>query len=79
MLTNNQYPEIYIYELYILYITIYDPLIKQTLEYIIRANSKANEETEESDDEDEQCLIFLQYRGKITEQYTQSLHILEGP
>ena len=68
LLTNNQYPE-----------SFYEPLIKQTLEYIIRANSNTNEDTEESNDEDEQCLIFLQYRGKITEQYIRSLHILEAP
>ena len=68
LLTNNQYPE-----------SFYEPLIEQTLEHIIRANSKTNEDTEESNDEDEQCLIFLQYRGKITEQYIRSLHILEAP
>ena len=50
--------------------SLYEPLIKQIL---------TNKDTEESNYEDEKCLIFLRYRGKVTEQFIISLHILGAP
>ena len=68
ILTNNQYPE-----------SFFEPLIKQTLEKIIRATKTSIEDNELDNNEDELCLLFLQYRGKITDQYIQSLKILKAP
>jgi len=60
MLEKNQYPP-----------SFFNPIIKQTLEKI--QIPKSTDVEEEKDDPAEEKLIFIQYRGKITEQFERSL------
>ena len=68
ILSNNQYP-----------ISFFEPLINTNLEniFIKRGCQLTNEES--NDDEEIRCLYFLQYRGKITEEYISTLRRIQAP
>ena len=69
MLQNNQYPPWF-----------YEPIIKTTLEIIVTNQTKKSEEekTEENDTNDEK-LLFLQFRGKVSEKFERALKKLDTP
>ena len=66
VLRNNQYPA-----------NFYEPLIKSSIEklYLPRTENEAEEEEGEKSEH----LLFLQYRGKVTEDYVQALRKLKAP
>ena len=66
ILHNNQYPA-----------DFYEPLIRASIEklYVPREIS----EPESESDEVAKHMVFLQYRGKITEEYVRALHKLNAP
>ncbi len=81
ILERNQYPP-----------SFYDPIIKQTLETILNANmtekqhpnnSKSSEIIEETavqtGEEIPKRAIYIQYRGKATEDYARKLHQVKAP
>ena len=67
--------------------SFYNPIIKETLENIFRKSSKAAEDTLTSSNESSTTPleevpkrgIFIQYRGKCTEDYARSLHKCKAP
>ena len=66
LLQKNQYPS-----------SFFDPLIKKTIHAIV---SKYEKPTEiEEDNKTEEKLIFVQYRGKLSDQFEISLKKLEIP
>ena len=67
VLRNNQYPA-----------NFYEPLINASIEklYLPRTEIEAEEEVEE---EKSKHFLFLQYRGKVTEDYVRALHKLNAP
>ena len=72
ILENNQYPK-----------SFYEPIIKKTLTKIIENEKKENvidpsEEKEEEDPKDEK-MIFVAYRGRVSERFEQSLRKLNTP
>ena len=66
ILDNNQYPP-----------SFYEPIIKRTLNKIIDSNSE--QQHVEKEDQKEAKLIFIQYRGRITEKFEQSLKRCTAP
>ena len=60
ILELNQYPP-----------TFYDPIIRETLENIIRADvqEKAEKPEEQSPSRSKKASLIIQYRGKVTEDY----------
>ena len=68
ILHNNQYP-----------LSFYEPLIKFTLEKLIRTSHSEPENGESSDTDDSKCLVFLQYRGRITDDYVGALRRMKAP
>ena len=66
ILENNQYPP-----------SFYEPIIKRTLNKIIDSNSE--QQNVEKEDQKEAKLIFVQYRGRITERFEQSLKRCMAP
>ena len=65
MLENNQYP-----------VSFYEPIIEKTINNILK--DKDDEKIDE--DEKKECkLIFVQYRGKVTERFEHSLKQINAP
>ena len=67
ILESNQYPP-----------SFYEPIFKKTLNTIITKPEDKQEETEE-EEEVEKAMIFLQYRGKLTEKFEHALKRIEAP
>ena len=67
MLRNNQYPT-----------NFYEPLIHSTIEKLLQPQRR-NEAEKEEVEEVPKHLLFLQYRGKVTEEYVQALNKLNAP
>ena len=63
ILRRNQYPE-----------TIFEKIIHSTLEKIITRTSK-----DPPDDDDNKKMIFIEYRGKITDEYITKLKLTSAP
>ena len=72
ILEINQYPP-----------TFYDPIIRETLESIIRSGVKEktekNEEPSSSQQSQRKASLIVQYRGKVTEDYARALHKAGAP
>ena len=74
VLERNQYPP-----------QFYDPVIKQALDKIVRndqPNQEGVEETEDKADEENQIpkkMIFLQYRGNVSEDFCRALKRCNAP
>lgn len=70
LLECNQYPS-----------SFYEPIINKTLTNIITAKNKEAAVTDESEDdqEEERKLIFIQYRGKVTEKFESALKRIKAP
>ena len=70
ILEENQYPP-----------TFVDPIIHKTLENIINPNEKDTNtsSTDSTLPTAKKALVFVQYRGKCTENYAQSLHRCNAP
>ena len=72
ILEINQYPP-----------TFYDPIIRETLESIIRSGVKEktekNEEPSSSQESQRKASLKVQYRGKVTEDYARALHKAGAP
>ena len=79
MLEQNQYPPAF-----------YEPIIEQTLNQIIRGsqegvtdtvppNDSVTQEEVVEPDSIQKRLIFIQYRGKCTEDYARALHRCKAP
>ena len=66
VLERNQYPR-----------SFYDPIIRKTLSKIIDNVTKVDSEEEEK--EPEKKLVFVQYRGRVSEKFEQSLRKLNTP
>ena len=66
VLENNQYPSHF-----------YDPIIEKTLNRIRAPEEKENEN--EDEDTPEKKLVFVQYRGKVTDDFERSLKRIEAP
>ena len=65
ILDNNQYPA-----------GFYEPIIERTLNNILSHDVKEEEEGEE----EEECkLLFVQYRGKVTEKFESNLKRINAP
>ncbi|XP_057312284.1 uncharacterized protein LOC130653790 [Hydractinia symbiolongicarpus] len=58
-------------------ISFYEEIIEKTLEKIYRPKPPTIEES--NDDEAEKKLVFLQYRGKVTEKFERSLKRINAP
>ena len=67
LLENNQYPR-----------SFYDPIIERTISKICQTTDNENE-VQQEEEEPEKKLIFLQYRGKVTENFERSLKRLNAP
>ena len=67
ILENNQYPASY-----------NDPIIAKCIKSIVVAKDKEAEEPEEIEKAEEK-MVFLQYRGKVTEKFKYSLKSMELP
>ena len=82
LLTKNQYPS-----------SFFEPIIHQTLTKIMKPDSEPNEADEDetsenvddatlagpSVDEKDKFKLFVQYRGKSTDQFAKSLHNCQAP
>ena len=72
ILQRNQYPE-----------SFYEPIIKKTLTKIIenrRVNQSENEVVEdESDEEDIRKIVFVGYRGKVSDDFEKCLQRINAP
>ena len=66
ILHNNQYPA-----------DFYEPLIRASIEKLYVPHEISEPESES--DEVAKHMVFLQYRGKITEEYVRALHKLNAP
>ena len=66
VLHNNQYPA-----------DFYEPLIRASIEKLYVPCEISEPESES--DEVAKHMVFLQYRGKITEEYVRALHKLNAP
>ena len=66
ILQNNQYPP-----------TFYEPIIKKCLHSILDPSDKDKED--ESEEQPEEKMIFIQYRGKLTEKFTRTLKKMQAP
>ena len=55
--------------------------IERTIRKIVEVKDNDNRESDEKDknEEKEEKLIFIQYRGKITEKFEQSLRRIQAP
>lgn len=67
LLQNNQYPP-----------SFYNPIIERTLNKILQIK-ETNEQQQEAEPEGEKKLVFLQYRGKVTENFERSLKHVNAP
>ena len=70
ILLDNQYPP-----------SFFDPIIKKTLHSIFEnKEATAQDEAEKKDDEEEERkMLFIQYRGKVSEKYEKSLKRIGAP
>ena len=71
VLEHNQYPP-----------NLYEPIIKETLESIIRKEHHSMERLDHSKESERKFTkipIIVQYRGKCTEDYARALHKVEAP
>ena len=69
VMQDNQYPS-----------SFYDPIIKRTLHAIFEKKEKSDgENTKNGEQEEEQKMLFLQYRGKVSEKYEKSLKRIGAP
>ena len=66
ILENNQYPP-----------SFYEPIIKRTLNKIIDSNSE--QQDFEREDQKKAKLVFVQYRGRMTERFEHSLKRCMAP
>ena len=67
VLCNNQYPT-----------NFYEPLIHSTIEKL-HLPQRSNEAEKEEVEEVPKHLLFLQFRGKVTEEYVRALNKLNAP
>ena len=67
VLERNQYPP-----------TFYEPIIKQTLDTIL-ATTEVTSSTSPDQTNAEKKQVFVQYRGKVSEDYARSLHRIQAP
>ena len=51
----------------------FDPIIKKTLHSIFENKEVTVEDDAEKKEEEEQKMLFIQYRGKVSEKYEKSL------
>ena len=68
VLENNQYPS-----------RFYEPIIKIVIDNILRQQSEEVDENNEEEKEVEEKMIFIQYRGKVTEKFEQALKRIQAP
>ena len=69
ILRDNQYPA-----------DFYDPIISATLNKIIKSENPPVEEIAEKEDQKpEEKLLFVQYRGKVSENFEQTLRKIKAP
>ena len=66
ILENNQYPA-----------SFYEPLISATIEKLLVVAKPNDPETDQ--DEEKAHMLFLQYRGKVTDDYVRALRHLKAP
>ena len=62
--------------------TFYDPIIKETIHSILTEGKKTNKESisnTEISDTIAKRPLFIQYRGKVTEQFAKNLHKCKAP
>ena len=67
ILQNNQYPQ-----------RFYEPIISRTLSKIIQ-NDENREDDTEKEEEVEEKMVFVQYRGRVSEKFEDSLKKLKVP
>ena len=67
MLQNNQYPE-----------RFYEPIIARTLTNIIEKGTNRENETNEEEQAEEK-MLFVQYRGRVSEKFEGALKRLKVP
>ena len=65
LLRNNQYPP-----------TFYEPIIKKTLEKIV--NAKEPTSVQENEEIEEEKLVFVEYRGKVSDRYKNAMFQLKS-
>ena len=68
ILQDNQYPP-----------SFFDPIIKQTLHSIFETKEKSDGEDTEKEEEEDRKMLFVQYRGKVSENYEKSLKKIGAP
>ena len=68
ILENNQYPP-----------SFYNPIIEETISRLLLPEEVKTEMTNENDSAIQKKMIFIQYRGKVTEDYARSLHKINAP
>ena len=71
MLERNQYPPAF-----------YNPIIDETISNIVNKSTKPNVGVTDDRPEEEsvpKALVFVQYRGKVTEDFARALHRAEAP
>ena len=71
VLDNNQYPSAF-----------YNPIIEDTITRLINSSEDEENKTNcnvERDDTQQKKLVFIQYRGKVTEDYARALHRINTP
>ena len=68
LLEKNQYPP-----------DFYEPIIYSTLEKIVTNYEHTVSEEKPEDDKNEEKLVFVQYRGKVTEKFEHSLRKIKAP
>ena len=67
ILENNQFPK-----------SFYEPIISKTLSKIIE-DGDGDADVEEENDEEEKKMFFMNYRGKVSEKFEQSLKKINAP
>ena len=71
VLENNQYPPAF-----------YNPIIEDTITRLINSNEekeRGEQKNADKDDNLQKKMIFIQYRGKVTEDYARALHRINAP
>ncbi|XP_057290128.1 uncharacterized protein LOC130612790 [Hydractinia symbiolongicarpus] len=68
VLEKNQYPKAF-----------YDPIIKSTISKIMENNDNENPDEENEKEESEEKMIFIQYRGRVSEKFETSMRKLNIP
>ena len=65
MLEKNQYPA-----------SFYEPIVDKTLSKIIAKNEEKSNDHNDDEEKPEEKMLFLQYRGKVSDKFEQSLRKL---